>query len=94
MKNNYIFQIRTHEVVKNQRKWHSQDHYNFYSSPNIAGVIKKNEIGKTYSNHREMRELYNILVRKSQRNGSLGVDRTLLKWLSEKMCGLDTTEQG
>jgi len=31
------------------RKWHNEKFQNVYCSPNISGIINKDEMGKTYS---------------------------------------------
>jgi hypothetical protein len=52
------------ETIRERRKLHNEQLHNSYSSPNITGTIKSEEMGWEYSTHGEESNVYRVLVGK------------------------------
>jgi hypothetical protein len=79
-------------MVRSWRKLHSEELRNLYSSPNIIGNIKEDEMGSACSMNREKMNAYRILVGKPEKKRPLGRARrswkVLLRWILEKQDGV------
>jgi hypothetical protein len=52
------------ELTGDWTKLHNEELHNFYSSPSIIRVVKKDEMGEHVARMREKRNAYRILVGK------------------------------
>jgi len=61
------------------RKWHNEKFQNVYSSPNISGIINKDEMGKTYStNGRNERCIQNQKIPIRDQWANLDIKRQII----------------
>jgi len=85
-----VFGPKRDEVTGEWRKLHNKELIDLYSLPNIVRVIKSRRM--RWAGHvarlGERRDLYRVLVRKRDRNSSLGVPgvdgRIILRWMFRK----------
>jgi len=68
-----ILELMREEVVRDCRKWHDEELYNFSSSPNIIRLIKLRRIRWAgHIRHMELvRNVYRSLFRKHEGKGAL-----------------------
>jgi hypothetical protein len=73
-----IFGPKREEVTGGWRRLHNEELRNLYVSPNIIRVIKSRRIkwAELVARLKEMRNLYKILVEKSERKRQLGRPRS------------------
>jgi len=83
-----IFGPKRDKGTREWRKLHNEDLNDLYSSPNIARVIKENEMGRACSVSGEGRDIYRVLVGKPEGRRPLGRQgvkgRIILSWIFRK----------